>query len=258
MSLIINVNNQVIKMAHKLNSQDQWFLSLRRRDPLQKSEFELGNQVVVCTKCKCVQTYDSWAFNGNKCVECGHNRSTDDFSREYIDFSYHRDSKSSKTIRGFKVVESDIKYQVDKIRKWFSQQRVSRTNQAYLWFYIVILILLIGLIYYWGHGSVINHVSTAIIPLCNNALTKIQYSPLRKLSDLGISSKFRHLNFDTEELLAKFVFLQNKIILLGTSFLLIGRKVVDSFIQIEWKEKETTITTNFHTLIDYITHIFKR
>lgn len=245
-------------MAHKLNSQDQWFLNLRRRDPLQGSEFELGDQVVVCTKCKCVQTYDSWAFNENKCVECGYNCSTDDFSREYIDFSYHRDSKSSQPIRGFKVVESDIKYQVDKIRKWFSQQRVSRTNKAYIWFYIVFLILIIALICYWGQGSIVNYVSAIIIPLFKNALTKIQHIPPSKLSNFDISSKLSHLNFDAEKLLLKFTFLQNKLILLGTGFLFIGRKVVYSFIQIDWKNKGTTITSNFHTLIDYFTHFFKR
>lgn len=245
-------------MAHKLSSQDQWFLALRRRDPLQQSEFKLGDRIVVCTKCKCVQTYESWEIWENKCVQCGHNRSTDDFSREYIDVSYHRDSKDSKSIRGFKVVESDIKYKADKIRKWFSQQRVSRTNHAYLWFYILLMIAIVGLIFYFGHGSIIDHISTTITPLFENALIKLQRIPLSKISDIEISSKIRALNFNTGKLLSKFAFIQNKVILLGTGLLFIGHKIVDSFIQIDWKDKETSISTNFHTLIDYITHFIKR
>ena len=245
-------------MAHKITSQDQWFLNLRRHDPLQGSEFELGDKVVVCTKCKCVQAYDSWAFNENKCVQCGHNHSTDDFSREYIDFSYHREDTASKVIRGFKVVESDVKYQTDKIRKWFSQQRIAKTNRAFLWLSIILLMLIIGFTYYWGHDSIMYYVSASIIPMFNTVVSKLQYFAVNKISDIGISTKFVGLDKDIGLIINKFNYLQSKFILLGTSLLYIGKKFLYSLTGIKWSQKESTVATNFRALIDYITHFVKR
>jgi hypothetical protein len=180
---------------------------MRRRDPLQGREFELGDNVVVCTKCKCVQTYDSWEFNENTCVQCGHNERVDTFSREYIELSYHMDDKPLKKIPGFKVMESDIKYQTDKIRKWFSQQRIARTYKGLLWIYIILLILVMGLSYYWGHDSIEYCVSTTILPLFSNALAKLQYvfegklSGLSIVSRLNVDDKIYNLNSDKDEIL---------------------------------------------------------
>lgn len=245
-------------MAHKITSQDQWFLSLRRRDPLQGSEFQLGDKVVVCTKCKCVQAYDSWEFNENKCVQCGHNHNTDDFSREYIDYSYHRENASSRVIRGFKVVESDIKYQTDRIRKWFSQQRISKTYKVNIWFDIFLVIAILGLIYYLEQDSIEYFVSSMVTPVFSRAFLKLQNVPLKRLSDIGILSKLRSLNLDPDRFVYKYTYIQGKLILLATSLVYIVQKIVYSTSRIGWKNKIDSISTNYHTLIDYITHIFKR
>ena len=227
-------------MAHKITSRDQWFLNMRRRDPLQGREFEVGDNVVVCTKCKCVQTYDSWEFNENTCVQCGHNERVDTFSREYIELSYHMDDKPLKKIPGFKVMESDIKYQTDKIRKWFSQQRIARTYKGVLWIYIILLILVMGLSYYWGHDSIEYCVSTTILPLFSNALAKLQYVFEEKLSGfsivsrLNVDDKIYNLNSDKDEILYKIAFIHSKFILLGTSLLYMARKVVYSFKEFDW------------------------
>ena len=85
-------------MAHKITANDQWFINMHRRDPLQGREFVLGDHVVVCLDCRCVQTADSWEFSGNKCVNCGKTRSTSDFSREFIDFNYRKNTAGGRKI----------------------------------------------------------------------------------------------------------------------------------------------------------------
>lgn len=83
-------------MAHRITVNDQWFLNMHRRDPLMGKEFELGDNVVVCLDCRCVQTLESWQFNENKCSNCGKTRSTSSFSREFVDFNYGHSNRIQK------------------------------------------------------------------------------------------------------------------------------------------------------------------
>ena len=245
-------------MAHKLTTQDQWFLDFRRHDPLQLSEFKIGDEVVVCKKCKCVQTYDSWEFNENKCLLCGHPHYTFDFSREYIDISYHREKRGSKLTHGFKVVDSDIKARTDKIRTWFSKERISYFSKLYIGFYIIMILLIIGLAFYQGHDSINSLITSEVLPLWKYIYTKLRVIPINRLSKIAINVKLSSLDFHIDRLIEKFSFIHRRLILLTTGLLYIKHKAIDSFTQIDWKGKQLTLITNFHTLIDYITRFFKR
>ena len=113
-------------MAYRLSERDQWFIDMRRRDPLTGSEFVLHDNVVVCKKCRCVQRSDSWEFNNKKCVHCN-GTLLEQFSREFVDISYHRDEDTPKKVKGFSIVESDNKYK--DLRSFFSKipfRRISR------------------------------------------------------------------------------------------------------------------------------------
>ena len=244
-------------MAHKITSQDQWFLKLRRRDPLQGSEFELGDRVVVCTKCKCVQTYDTWSFNENKCVQCGHNQSTDEFSREYIDFSYHKGNRTAQVVSGFRTVGADAKRQKEKVCKWYSQRRIENTRKANLWLCIILMILMMGMIYYWEHGSLAYDISDGIALLLKRADLKLQYYLLGKMSDRGIFMKLSDINPKIDLISSKVAFIQSKCVLLGMSFLYMCKKFLCNLKQLEWENKGKMVMTKVQALIDDITCFFR-
>ena len=134
-------------MAYKITVKDQWFLNMHRRDPLQGREFELGDRVVVCLDCRCVQTYDSWELCENKCVNCGKSECTSQFSREFIDFNYKRNTIGAKTARGFKVIKKDIEKTARSAYNWFSRQRISRRSlivSALMMIIVAAMVCLIG------------------------------------------------------------------------------------------------------------------
>lgn len=80
-------------MSHKLTHNDAWFLAMERIDPLAKEPFKVGDDVVVCARCKAVQLEDIWNM-GQQCAVCGHKTQASTFSRSFIDFSYGRSKPS--------------------------------------------------------------------------------------------------------------------------------------------------------------------
>ncbi len=96
---------------HKLTGRDKWFIQLHRCDPLIHSDFAIGDKIVICENCKCVQLWETWEYDkglssrhGNDCIQCGCTSFTDELTIESISHQKKRDGKS---IKGFKVITED-------------------------------------------------------------------------------------------------------------------------------------------------------
>lgn len=76
-------------MPHTLNVSDQWFLAMRRKDPLTGGQFQIGDSVVVCRQCRTVHLSDTWFFEhtGCKVQGCGSTSYSDNFNRDTVVFS---------------------------------------------------------------------------------------------------------------------------------------------------------------------------
>ncbi len=87
-------------MARVLQPRDEWFIKQGRKDPLTNGYFRIGQEVVVCAECGCVQLLDAWNMSGEQCACCGCTRKKR-FSKRSV--AYHR-RRSYKKIRGFQAV----------------------------------------------------------------------------------------------------------------------------------------------------------
>ena len=76
-------------MPYTLNTRDQWFLVMGRKDPLTGGQFQIGDSVVVCRRCRTVHLTDTWYFapNGCKAPGCGCTNHAANFSRDAVAFS---------------------------------------------------------------------------------------------------------------------------------------------------------------------------
>lgn len=135
-------------MAHKINLDDQWFLNMHRRDPLLGSDFKLGDNVVICVDCRCVQTIDTWEFNGNKCINCGKSRSTSRFSRELIDYNYRKKPADGKENSDFRITKEKIRIGANNAYNWFTSKNI---NRRYLIIGVVLLIQITALLCLWAY-----------------------------------------------------------------------------------------------------------
>ena len=72
-------------MAHILTEEDKWFIDLNRKDPITHEEFHLGDEVVVCRTCRCVQLNDVWEMGPAGCKYCGGSEASGDFDRDFIE-----------------------------------------------------------------------------------------------------------------------------------------------------------------------------
>ena len=53
-----------------LSEKDRWFLNERRNDPYLSENFEVGDEVIICSACSTIHRVDTWKFYG-KCGQCG-------------------------------------------------------------------------------------------------------------------------------------------------------------------------------------------
>lgn len=176
-------------MPHILNAQDQWFLDMHRNDPLTGGEFQMGEKVVVCAKCRTVQLWEIWSFE-NQCCKNGTCSSTDyrsDFSREFIDFSYHRNEDKQSKIKGFKVVERDKKYKRSLILRLLSERKFKGVLRiaALLMFVCYAACILLGL--YTGFDAEQAYISAVPIyyEISTNMTQKINNSDFSSKIDIS-------------------------------------------------------------------------
>lgn len=137
-------------MAHKISSQDTWFLSMQRKDPLTGGEFVVGDKVVVCKKCRTVQLEEVWNFDGNKCKVCNHSLCTSTFEREFIDFSYHPDDVVRPHKKGFKVVDSDKTINKSFIRRLLTPVLINRVWTRILICFLIIMFISLAICFYYN------------------------------------------------------------------------------------------------------------
>lgn len=208
-------------MAYKISSQDTWFLSMHRRDPLTGGEFSVGDKVVVCKKCRTVQLDEVWNFDGSKCKVCNHSLCTSSFEREFIDFSYHPDDVVRPQKKGFKVVDSDKTTSKSVFRKVLAPNLINR-----VWTYILICLLIImfmsmAVCFYYNRDftSWLSITQIEIARFLNNIWEKVlQIGSVfnTKISTLNISpgemfEKLHSLNNPTNMLISKGTILWEKI-----------------------------------------------
>jgi hypothetical protein len=55
---------------HRLVPHDQWFIGLGRKDPVTRSFFRIGDEIVICPRCRAVTRKDSWLYAHNRCTVC--------------------------------------------------------------------------------------------------------------------------------------------------------------------------------------------
>ncbi|MBR4395040.1 MAG: hypothetical protein IK026_07235 [Eubacteriaceae bacterium] len=72
-------------MAHILTEDDNWFIDLDRKDPITHEGFQLGDEVIVCRACRCVQLNDVWEMGPTGCKYCGSSEASGDFDRDFIE-----------------------------------------------------------------------------------------------------------------------------------------------------------------------------
>ena len=72
-------------MAYILTEDDKWFIDLDRKDPITHEGFQLGDEVVVCRACRCVQLNDVWEMGPTGCKYCGSSEASGDFDRDFIE-----------------------------------------------------------------------------------------------------------------------------------------------------------------------------
>jgi len=208
-------------MAYKISSQDTWFLSMHRRDPLTGGEFSAGDRVVVCKKCRTVQLEEVWNFDGSKCKVCNHNFCTSSFDREFIDFSYHPDDVLRPQKKGFKVVDSDKTVNKSFFRKILEPKLINRIWKCILAYILIIAFLNIAVCFYYnrdisgwliaGQAEIVQFYNSICEKVMQTvAILNIKVSKLHISLDMMIE-KFHSLNNPANMLISKGTHLWGKI-----------------------------------------------
>lgn len=106
-------------MSHKLNSKDQWFIDLERKDPLTQSVFKTGDEVVICEHCNTVILKSSWddclLHNRGGCCICGKSVQKSAFGKAEVKAHVRRSGSKS-----FHVVKKDGQ----RVRSFFSRESI--------------------------------------------------------------------------------------------------------------------------------------
>lgn len=208
-------------MAYKISSQDTWFLSMHRRDPLTGGEFSIGDKVVVCKKCRTVQLEEVWNFDGSKCKVCNHSFCTSSFEREFIDFSYHPDDVVRPQKKGFRVVDSDKTTNKSFVRKVLTPILINRVWTCILTCLLIIMFMSIAICFYYNRDfmSWLTIGQIEIVRFFNGIWEKVMQTGSvfhAKVSTLNISpeimiEKVHSLNNPTNMLITKGAILWRKI-----------------------------------------------
>lgn len=208
-------------MAYKISSQDTWFLSMHRRDPLTGGEFSVGDRVVVCKKCRTVQLEEVWNFDGSKCKVCNHTLCTSSFEREFIDFSYHPDDVVRPQKKGFKVVDSDKTTNKSFVRKVLTPNLINRIWGYTLTCLLIVVLMSIAICFYYnrdtsswltiGQAEIVRFYNS----ICEKGIQTVAVFNI-KVSTLNISpetmiEKVHSLNNPTNMLVSKGAFLWKRI-----------------------------------------------
>lgn len=145
-------------MPHTLNVSDQWFLTMRRKDPLTGGQFQIGDSVVVCRQCRTVHLSDTWYFEhtGCKVQGCGSTSYSDNFSRDTVVFSSVSIKKSTSAAVA-KTVGNNPPPKTSSPHSFNSQQQSNRNVGIWNnWGWIptiALVVLLIAMLPQWLQGT---------------------------------------------------------------------------------------------------------
>ena len=215
-------------MAYKISSQDTWFLSMHRRDPLTGGEFSAGDKVVVCKKCRTVQLEEVWNFDGSKCKVCNHTLCTASFEREFIDFSYHPDDVVHPQKKGFKVVDSDKTANKSFIRKVLTPNLINRVWGYTLTCLLIIVLMSLAVCFFYNRDT------SSWLTVGQAELARFFNSICEKGMQIvaGFNIKVSTLNMSPETMIEKFHSLNNPTNMLVSKGTLLWKRIGVGFASI--------------------------